>query len=173
MVRYFVRSTMNHFDKTKMGEHMNHIDFAQLCRDASRSLGLADLEELGKGEVVEVEGIALELLFDAIRENSACLFLEMGDVKDEYKAEVYETLFAMQGIFEGTVDAIFDFDNLNNRLLFRVRLPLSLETRGEGLAGVIRSFVGDVIEWRNTLLQDRIYAEDNEFEFSAAAENLV
>jgi hypothetical protein len=156
---------------------MNNIEFAQLCRETSRSLELGDLEELGAGEVVEVEGVAVELVLDTTRQNSACLFLEMGDVKDEYKAEIYETLFAMQGIFEGTLDAIFDFDNLNNRLLFRVRLPLSFETRGDRLAGVIRSFSGDVIEWRNTLLQGRIYAEDdaedNESEFSAAAENLV
>jgi hypothetical protein len=156
---------------------MNHIEFANLCRETSRNLELADLEELGEGAVVEVEGIALQLVLDTERQNSACLFIEMGDVKDEYKAEVYETLFAMQGIFEGKLAAIFDFDNLNNRLLFRVRLPLSSETRGDRLAGVIRNFVGDVTEWRNTLLQDRIYAdddaEDNESNFSAAAENLV
>ncbi len=156
---------------------MNHIEFANLCRETSRSLELADLEELGQGAVVEVEGIALELVFDTDRQNSACLFIEMGDVKDEYKAEVYETLFAMQGIFEGKLAAIFDFDNLNNRLLFRVRLPLSSETRGDRLAGVIRSFVGDVTEWRNTLLQGRIYAnddaEENESYFSAVAEILV
>ena len=156
---------------------MNNIEFAHLCRETSRSLDLADFEELGEGEVVEVDGIALELVLDTTRQNSACLLLEMGDVEDQYKVEVYETLFAMQGIFEGTVDGIFDYDNLNCRLLFRVRLPLSLETRGDRLAGVIRNFVEQVIEWRNTLLKGRLFLEDDDDEnklgFSAVAENLA
>jgi hypothetical protein len=143
---------------------MHHTAFMQLCREASQSLGLADSEALGNKDRVELEGIAFKLVQDITMENSALLVLMLGDVEEQFKADVYETLFTMQGIFHGVVDAIFDYDDINLELLFRVRLPLSEQTQGDGLATVIRSFVWQVIEWRNTVLQGKIAQYDDQDE---------
>ena len=139
---------------------MNHFAFMQLCRETSRPLGLADIEALGTKERSEVEGVEFELLQDITTENVAFLILVLGEVEEQYKAEVYETLFVMQGIFHGTTDAIFDYDDINCELLFRIRLPLSGDTRADGLATVIRSFVWQVIEWKKTVLKGKLVDDE-------------
>lgn len=142
---------------------MEHVSFAQLCREAGQILDLFEPDALGLGEVVTIENIDLQFIPDSTGSNLARLYLEVGDIKPEEKVEVYESLFAIQLLMDGVMDGQFVFDNLHDRMMLMVRLPLSDDTEPFQLAGVIRSFVLQVQHWRSTILVGRLFdinAED-------------
>lgn len=136
---------------------MNNISFMQLCQATGQILELVHPEALGQGEVVSIDNIDLQFIPDATGGNLARLYIELGDIRPEDKVEVYEALFAIQLLMDGMMDGQFVLDNLNDRMMLLVRLPLSEETAPAQLAGVIQSFVSQVEQWRATVLLGRLF----------------
>jgi len=145
---------------------MDHVSFVQLCREAGQILQLSEPEKLASGEVVTVDNIDLQFIQDTTGGTLARLYVEVGEIKPADKVAVYEALFAIQLLMDGVMDGQFVFDNLHDRMMLLVRLPLSDETRADQLAGVIQSFVFQVEQWRATVLLGQLFdsSDDDQFD---------
>ena len=134
----------------------------KLCSDVSRTLHLEDINALARGEYVSFDGVDFFLVSTFTNDQKARLVLDLGEIEQEYKAEIYETIFAMQGMLDGSLDALFDYDKIRSCLMFRVKLPINLNTSAEGLVSVIKSFVMQIQEWRSTWLQNKLLGSDEQ-----------
>ena len=134
----------------------------KLCSDVSRTLHLEDINALGRGEYVSFEGVDFFLISTFTNDQMVRLVLDLGEIEQEYKPEIYETIFAMQGMLDGSLDALFDYDQIRSCLMFRVKLPINLNTTAEGLVSVIKSFVIQIQEWRNTWLENKLLGMDEQ-----------
>jgi len=134
----------------------------KLCSDVSRTLHLEDINALGRGEHVSFDGVDFFLVSTFTNDQKARLVLNLGEIEQDYKAEIYETIFAMQGMLDGSLDALFDYDQIRSCLMFRVKLPINLNTSAEGLVSVIKSFVMQIQEWRSTWLQNKLLGSDEQ-----------
>jgi hypothetical protein len=141
---------------------MNSIIFKELCLKTAQILNLPEAEYFSNGEVVTFEDIDIQFIQDTNNGNLARLFMELGDLDFVEKVEVYEALFSIQLMMEGVVDGQFVLDNLHDRMMFVVRLPLSEQTQAEQLADVIESFVQQVMQWRSTIFSGYLF--DDRFE---------
>lgn len=90
------------------------------------------------------------------------LVLDLGEIEQEYKPEIYETIFSMQGMLDGSLDALFDYDQIRSCLMFRVKLPINLNTTAEVLVSVIKSFVMQIQEWRSNWLENKLLGMDEQ-----------
>jgi len=134
----------------------------KLCSDVSRALHLEDINALARGEYVSFDGVDFFLVSTFTNDQKARLVLDLGEIEQDYKAEIYETIFAMQGMLDGSLDALFDYDQIRSCLMFRVKLPINLNTSAEGLVSVIKSFVMQIQEWRSTWLQNKLLGSDEQ-----------
>ena len=134
----------------------------KLCSDVSRTLHLEDIDALGRGEYVSFEGVDFFLVSTFTNDQMARLVLDLGEIEQEYKPEIYETIFAIQGMLDGSLDALFDYDQIRSCLMFRVKLPINLNTTAEGLVSVIKSFVIQIQEWRSTWLKSKLLGSDEQ-----------
>ena len=141
---------------------MSEAYLEKLCSDVSHILHLEDINALGRGEYVSFEGVDFFLVSTFTNDQMARLILDLGEIEQEYKAEIYETIFAMQGMLDGSLDALFDYDQIRSCLMFRVKLPINLNTTAEGLLSVIRSFVMQIQEWRSTWLKNKLLSSDEQ-----------
>ena len=141
---------------------MSEAYLEKLCGDVSRALHLEDINALGRGEYVSFDGVDFFLVSTFTNDQKARLVLNLGEIEQEYKAEIYETIFAMQGMLDGSLDALFDYDQIRSCLMFRVKLPINLNTTAEGLVSVIKSFVMQIQEWRSTWLQNKLLGSDEQ-----------
>jgi hypothetical protein len=132
----------------------------RLCSDVSRTLHLEDINALGRGEYVSFEGVDFFLISTFTNDQMARLILDLGEIEQEYKSEIYETIFAMQGMLDGSLDALFDYDQIRSCLMFRVKLPININTSAEELASIIQSFVLQIIDWRHRLLKNKLLLEE-------------
>ena len=139
---------------------MSEAYLEKLCSDVSRALYLEDINALAKGEYVSFDGVDFFLVSTFTNDQKARLVLDLGEIEQDYKAEIYETIFAMQGMLDGSLDALFDYDQIRSCLMFRVKLPINLNTSAEGLVSVIKSFVMQIQEWRSTWLQNKLLESD-------------
>ena len=128
----------------------------------SRTLHLEDITSLGRGEYVSFEGVDFFLISTFTNDQMVRLVLDLGEIEQEYKPEIYETIFAMQGMLDGSLDALFDYDQIRSCLMFRVKLPINLNTTSEGLVSVIKSFVMQIQEWRDTWLKNKLLGTDEQ-----------
>jgi hypothetical protein len=134
----------------------------KLCSDVSRILHLEDIHALGRGKYVSFEGVDFFLVSTFTNDQMVRLVLDLGEIEQEYKPEIYETIFAMQGMLDGSLDALFDYDQIRSCLMFRVKLPINLNTSSEGLVSVIKSFVMQIQEWRSTWLKNKLLGSDEQ-----------
>ena len=141
---------------------MSEAYLEKLCGDVSRALHLEDINALAKGEYVSFDGVDFFLVSTFTNDQKARLVLNLGEIEQDYKAEIYETIFAMQGMLDGSLDALFDYDQIRSCLMFRVKLPINLNTSAEGLVSVIKSFVMQIQEWRSTWLQNKLLGADEQ-----------
>ncbi len=131
---------------------INEFAFRRLCSAAGTYLELRDPAALSEGDRVNITGVATEIFLNDALPGHATLLLELGSVKPQHKIDVYEAVLAMQGLLHGTHDCLFDYDGIDDKLLFRASLPLSDETTPADLASVIELFVQQVRDWRETLM---------------------
>lgn len=131
---------------------MNELEFRRLCAAAGTYLELREFEAFGQGERVDIAGVPAEIYLNDALPGHATLLLELGSIKPQHKVDVYEAVLAIQGLLHGTHDCLFDYDGLDDKLLFRVSLPLSQDTTATDLASVIEAFVLQIRDWRETLL---------------------
>ena len=141
---------------------MSEAYLEKLCSDVSRALHLEDINALARGEYVSFDGVDFFLISTFTNDQMARLVLDLGEIEQEYKAEIYETIFAMQGMLDGSLDALFDYDQIRSCLMIRVKLPINLNTTAEGLVSVIKSFVMQIQEWRSTWLQNKLLGADEQ-----------
>jgi len=141
---------------------VSEVYLEKLCSDVSRALHLEDINALGRGEYVSFDGVDFFLVSTFTNDQKARLVLNLGEIEQDYKAEIYETIFAMQGMLDGSLDALFDYDQIRSCLMFRVKLPINLNTSAEGLVSVIKSFVMQIQEWRSTWLQNKLLGSDEQ-----------
>jgi hypothetical protein len=134
----------------------------KLCSDVSHILHLEDINALGRGEYVSFEDVNFFLVSTFTSDQMVRLVLDLGEIEQDYKAEIYETFFAIQGILDGSLDDLFDYDQIRSCLMFRVKLPINLNTTAEGLVSVIRSFVMQIQEWRSTWLKNKLLSSDEQ-----------
>ena len=136
----------------------------KLCGEVSHILHLEDMQALGRGEVVSFDDVDFFLVSTLMNDQMVRLVLDLGEIEKDYKPEIYETIFAMQGMLDGTLDALFDYDQVRSCLMFRVKLPINLNTTADGLVSVIKSFVLQIKEWRSTLLKNKLLGDEEEQE---------
>ena len=136
--------------------------FKKLCSEVSHILQFADKNALGNGERVTLDDVDFFLISNFYQDQYARLILDLGEVEQDFKPEIYEAMFAMQGVLDGSLDAVFDYDHIRSCLMFRIKLPINLNTTAEGLVSVIKSFVLQIREWRNTLLKNKLLLEELE-----------
>lgn len=135
---------------------MNELDFWRLCLAAGRFLELPNPETFANGEAVLIQDMPTSICLNEQLRSQAILLLALGSVKPSCKVEVYESLFALQGLWHGTHDCVFDHDSVDDILLLRIALPVSAETTADGLASVIELFALQGSEWRMTLLAGKL-----------------
>ena len=136
--------------------------FKKLCSEVSHILQFADKNALGNSERVTLDDVDFFLISNFYQDQYARLILDLGEVEQDFKPEIYEAMFAMQGVLDGSLDAVFDYDHIRSCLMFRIKLPINLNTTAEGLVSVIKSFVLQIREWRNTLLKNKLLLEELE-----------
>lgn len=141
---------------------MNELDFWRLCCAAGRVLELPDPESFANGEAVLVQGVPASIYLSDQLPSQATLLLALGAVKESCKVEVYESLLALQGLWHGTHDCIFEHGSLEDTLFLRVGIPVSSATTADGLASVIELFALQVSEWRVTLLAGKLEGVDGD-----------
>ncbi len=141
---------------------MSEVYLEKLCSDVSHILHLEDINALGRGEYVSFEDVNFFLVSTFTSDQMVRLVLDLGQIEQDYKAEIYETIFSMQGMLDGSLDALFDYDQIRSCLMFRVKLPINLNTTVEGLVSVIRSFVMQIQEWRSTWLKNKLLGSDEQ-----------
>ena len=132
----------------------------KLCSEASQILQLEDVNALGRGDYVSFEEVDFFLGSNFMNDQLIRLVLDLGEIEQDYKPEIYETIFAMQGMLDGTLDALFDYDQIRSCLMFRVKLPINLSTTPDGLVSVIKSFILQIKEWRSTLLKNKLIGDE-------------
>lgn len=141
---------------------MNELDFWRLCLAAGRLLELPNPEVFANGETILIQDMPATIYLNDHTRSQATLLLALGSVKPSCKVEVYESLFALQGLWHGTHDCVFDHDSVDDILLLRIALPISNETTADGLALVIELFALQGSEWRMTLLAGKLEEADGE-----------
>ena len=139
---------------------MSEAYIEKLCGEVSHILHLEDMHALGRGEVVSFDDVDFFLVSTLMNDQMVRLVLDLGEIEQDYKPEIYETIFAMQGMLDGTLDALFDYDQVRSCLMFRVKLPINLNTTADGLVSVIKSFVLQIKEWRSTLLKNKLLGDE-------------
>ena len=143
---------------------MSEAYLEKLCCEVSQILHLEDINALGRGDYVSFEEVDFFLVFNLMNDQLARLVLDLGEIEQDYKPEIYETIFAMQGMLDGTLDALFDYDKIRSCLMFRVKLPINLNTTADGLVSVIKSFVLQAQEWRHSLFKNKLLGVEEEQE---------
>ena len=142
--------------------------FKKLCSEVSQVLQLKDKNALGGGKRVSLEGVDFCLILNLYQDQYARLILDLDELKPGFKPEIYETMLPMQGIlddisdgiFDGSFDPMFDYDSIRSCLMFRVKLPININTSAEELASIIQSFVLQIIDWRHRLLKNKLLLEE-------------
>ena len=148
---------------------MNELDFRRLCSTAGTYLELLKPDSFSDGERVDIAGVQAEIHLDDPMLCRATLVLELGTIKPQCKIEAYEALLAIQGLLHVTHDCVFDYDGLDDKVLFKASLPLSEDTAAPDLASAINIFVLQVIDWRETLLLGCIEGSESSITKSALA----
>lgn len=143
---------------------VNEAYLEKLCSEVSQTLQLDDINALGRGNYVSFEEVDFFLVSNCMNDQLIRLVLDLGEIEQDHKSEIYETIFAMQGMLDGTLDALFDYDQVRSCLMFRVKLPINLNTTADGLMRVIKSFILQIKEWRSTLLKNKLLSNEEEQE---------
>lgn len=60
---------------------MDAFAFADLCRDASRALGVADLDELAREGQITLDGVEVELVFDEEGASRLFCYVDVGSAE--------------------------------------------------------------------------------------------
>jgi hypothetical protein len=61
----------------------------KLCSDVSRALHLEDINALARGEYVSFDGVDFFLVSTFTNDQMTRLVLDLGEIEQEYKAEIY------------------------------------------------------------------------------------
>lgn len=136
---------------------MDQTTFKDICHDASLRLRLPDVEALGRGAAVMVDGTIMEIA-DTNRGDrlDAYLFVEVGVPVEDHRAEAYQALLGLQMLLIGTVEGMFVYDAVNDRVLFAARLPLWRAIDGAVMADILKAMAAQARTWRGTLLAGQL-----------------
>lgn len=137
---------------------MNHpMTFRTLCRDISRALQADDPEALGEGRPARLEGETFQILQTA--EGQAALLLTyLGTVPDDQGRRIYEQLL-LQLTGWANPDLRFGFDPVTGQVLLCTRLPAPDQLATAPLQALIQRLLGQIREWRSTLLRVMVPVE--------------
>jgi hypothetical protein len=134
---------------------MNFQKYRELCRAASHSLNLEDLEQLGNEGFLEKEGIRIALIFDEdIVSDRLFCYVDLGPITDECRIRTFERLL-MLNLLSGTkTSGVYTIDPASGNAVFCVHLMNPDRLQGEDLAEMLTAYVGRAIQLQKTLLND-------------------
>ena len=142
---------------------MTQSDFEELCRQASLALDLPDTAAMAQGVPALVDDVWFELVFDQRRETLA-IFAELGEVPEEHRIAVYESLLSLQLMTWDRPAIRFGFHLAKRIPVFCASARLTPTSDGPWLATVLRQIAVQVKEWQQTLLAGKLVQADQEFE---------
>lgn len=134
---------------------MNRISFEQLCRDASLALGLEDTNALGQGRPVAVQDVLFEFVcMDDVP--NVLMLADLGLIAEDKRVEVYESLLSLQLMTWNQPTVRFGLHPVRRSVLLCIGSGLHEKSDGAWLASMISSMVGQIAEWRTTLLAGQL-----------------
>ena len=134
---------------------MNTFEFEQLCRDASHELGVEDTGALGQGFTMPYADVLFETAFRDGRQGFV-LMAELGAVEAQNKLGVYENLLTVQLLTANQPGMRFGFNPTRQTVMVCVRAALGAQSSGSWLAALVRALATQVVEWRGTLLANKV-----------------
>lgn len=136
---------------------MNQAQFEDICREASLCLHLPDTAALARGDAVIVDGVLMELAESRGEDRiDGYLFVELGVPSEDRRAEVYQSLLALQLLLVGAVEGMFVYDAVNDRILFAARMPFWKEIDGQALAAVLSALAAQATTWCRSMLAGKL-----------------
>jgi hypothetical protein len=152
-------------------------DFEELCRHASLALDLPDTSAMAQGVPALIDDVWIELVFDQRREGLA-IFAELGEIPEENRIVVYESLLSLQLMTWDQPSIRFGLNMATRTPLLCASAPLKPESSGEWLAANLKRMAAQVKEWRGTLLVGKLMQVEDDLDENlegaqAAAESLV
>ena len=140
---------------------MNSADFEDLCRQASLALELPDTSAMALGVPVLIDEVWIELVFDQRRPGLA-IFAELGEVEEEQRIAVYESLLSLQLMTWDQPSIRFGLHLATKTPLLCASAPLKPDSNGQWLGANLKRMAAQVREWRGTLLLGKLMpAEDD------------
>ena len=134
---------------------MNSADFEDLCRQASLALELPDTSAMALGVPVLIDEVWIELVFDQRRPGLA-IFAELGEVEEEQRIAVYESLLSLQLMTWDQPAVRFGLNLARRTPVFCASASLKPDSDGLWLAAILKQISTQVREWRNTLLLGKL-----------------
>jgi hypothetical protein len=146
---------------------MTEIEFKNLCRQLSQSLGQTDCEALGESGRIQVDGIDIALFFDE-QDSPDMLYcyVDMGPIAEELRLAAWEQLLVMNLLSGAKTNGVYSLDPATGHGLFVVHFMLPEKIDPETLAAAFRIYAQQASAFQASL-QD---GEDSDMAGAAAGE---
>jgi hypothetical protein len=133
----------------------NFTQFKELCRAASASLDLEDLDQLGNQGFMEKEGIRIALFFDEeiIADRLFC-YVDLGPITEDLRLSVYERLLTLNLLSGTKTSGVYTIDPASGNAIFCVPLMHPERLDGTELAGLLQTYIHQALELHRTLLHN-------------------
>lgn len=132
---------------------MNYEQYRDLCRSASVSLGLENLDQLANEGFLEKDGIRVALFFDEeiVADRLFC-YVDLGPIKEQVRLEVFERLLTLNLLSGTKTSGVYTIDPSSGNAIFCVHLMNPEHLGGAELAEMLSSYIKRAIELQRTLL---------------------
>jgi hypothetical protein len=134
---------------------MNFQQYRELCRSASHSLDLEDLDQLGNESFMEKDGIRIALIFDEdIVSDRLFCYVDLGPIAEDSRLKTFERLL-MLNLLSGTkTSGVYTIDPASGNAVFCVHLMNPDRIQGDELADTLNAYIGRANQLQKTLLNN-------------------
>ncbi|MBX3610518.1 MAG: hypothetical protein KF871_11545 [Hydrogenophaga sp.] len=134
---------------------MSDINLADLCREASAALNQSNPDALAQGEMIEVDGVAVEL-HQGEDMPVPVLIAEIGAVEAADEVQVFRNVLRVQLMTAQAPLLRFGYHPVRETLVITQVLKFGTAATGEALAQLIRATCRQAAEWRSSLLAGQV-----------------
>jgi hypothetical protein len=134
---------------------MTEIEFKNLCRQLSQSLGQTDCEALGESGRIQIDGVDIALFFD--EQDSPDLlycYVDMGPIAEESRLAAWEQLLVMNLLSGAKTNGVYSLDPASGHGLFVVHFMLPEKIDAEVLAGAFQVYAQQARAFQASLQED-------------------
>ena len=134
---------------------MNYQQYRDLCRSASVSLGLDNLDQLANDGFMEKDGIRIAVFFDEeIVSDRIFCYVDLGPIAEEGRTRTFERLLTLNLLSGTKTSGVYTLDPSSGNAVFCVHLMNPDRLNGDELAGMLDAYVARAINLQKTLLSN-------------------